>query len=294
MEDQGYIMHLFPLGFEEKFVNIEVIRLNYVHMKVVHQSDLAPFRKLRNLDLSRNDLTTFEKDLFLFNPELEVIYMHGNSIFHIHPNVFDHLNKLKYLSMSSNSCSNSVATGSVEKVKRVLLTLKKTCVLQHFTEMSEPYLNDIEHLSNKSESLEVQTSANKNEIIAQDFKIEELRGDNQELQTKLDEQSNSTQFLITRVTSLESHIDSLVKNLAELSQELSKTQQTLVLTTHHDSESQADDNDLKFSIVMYIAAPCICLLTILNLLVVCKCLIKKKKKQTSNPIYSELKVMSTK
>jgi Leucine-rich repeat (LRR) protein len=68
-------------------------------MKELRQEHLRPFTKLRILDLNNNEIKTLEKDLFMFNTELQQITLHDNKITEVHLTAFDNLKKLKELNM---------------------------------------------------------------------------------------------------------------------------------------------------------------------------------------------------
>lgn len=81
----------FPLGLEiffeaEKIIAIQVY---YSRMKEIRKTDLKPFMNLKDLDLTGNHLEVLEKDLFIYNKNLNNIYLNDNKISHIDSKVFD-------------------------------------------------------------------------------------------------------------------------------------------------------------------------------------------------------------
>ncbi|KAG5680406.1 hypothetical protein PVAND_009915 [Polypedilum vanderplanki] len=54
------------------------------------REDLKPFPKLKYLQLQGNPIEVIREDLFINNPELEVLYLENNEINHIDPKALSH------------------------------------------------------------------------------------------------------------------------------------------------------------------------------------------------------------
>lgn len=94
----------FPAGLDKIFPNLISLVLAQLGIKNVHQRDLAGFPKLNYLDLSLNQLTVLEKDLFKNNPFLMDINLRSNELKIIDPNIFSELKYLEVVNILDNFC----------------------------------------------------------------------------------------------------------------------------------------------------------------------------------------------
>jgi len=133
-------VHYFLQGLEKHFKNLKSISYWGSHLKEIHQSDLKPFPKLIDLMLHSVDLEYIEEDLFLYNTDLVYIYMNNNKIFYIHPNVFDNLNKLTKLVLTSNTCVNKAGETSTE-LKELFQLIKSNCQSPELLSLDEDLTN---------------------------------------------------------------------------------------------------------------------------------------------------------
>lgn len=116
----------FPRDLKLFFNNINMIMVTSSGLKEIHQTDLSPFEKLRNLDLSNNALKVIEENLFEFNIRLESILLNNNKINFVHPNVFDDLRGLSYIGFQNNECYDSNSSGATN-IKSEIEVLKEKC-----------------------------------------------------------------------------------------------------------------------------------------------------------------------
>jgi len=131
------VIHYFPNGFDKIYFNIKLIYILNSDLKEVHQSDLRPFSKLKELDLRGNQIKIIDEDLFEFNNELEYISFAYNKIFHIHPDVFDNLILLKYLKLKSNKCISTNVKDSADEVRELISTLSHQCLSFEYRFLNE-------------------------------------------------------------------------------------------------------------------------------------------------------------
>jgi Leucine-rich repeat (LRR) protein len=124
--NSSYTVNYMPRGLNDVFPNLDAITIKNSHLKEIRQTDLQPFSKLKVLDLDKNDIETIERDLFKFNLQLQVIFLTDNKIRRVHPNVFDHLNKLRYLDMGYNACVNEYAADRAG-VLELITKIKEHC-----------------------------------------------------------------------------------------------------------------------------------------------------------------------
>lgn len=119
----------FPSGLESIFKNLKVISIESTQLKEVHQSDLKPFPQLEFLCLAQNDIKTLEEDLFEFNSNIKLVMFYSCKITHIDPNVFDHLDKMTYLLLSSNTCIHEEARNDRTKVMKIIKKIQnRQCI----------------------------------------------------------------------------------------------------------------------------------------------------------------------
>ncbi|KAL7012111.1 hypothetical protein ACKWTF_014639 [Chironomus riparius] len=150
-------INYFPNGLETFFKNIKAIQIHNCNLMEVHQEDLKPFSKLVQLHLSFNKLEVLEEGLFDFNPDLEFINFWENKIVNIAPNVFDHLSKLSYLYLLSNSCIDKKAENSISEVKNVIQAAKSQCINSEFSSLK----SQLESLEKDSKTLNSQELSEK-------------------------------------------------------------------------------------------------------------------------------------
>lgn len=119
----------FPNGLNDYFdaEKIEFIAVWEAGLKEIHQSDLAPFTKLRILSLWANDFEVIERDLLKFNPQIEYIGLGKNKIKFIDGDVFGHLNALHTLHIDGNQCISRQVAGDRDAVLGLLDEIKENC-----------------------------------------------------------------------------------------------------------------------------------------------------------------------
>ncbi|KAG5668493.1 hypothetical protein PVAND_016432 [Polypedilum vanderplanki] len=114
----------FPHGLENFFKNLTVIQIQSCDLKEIKKEDLRPLRKLKALYLPSNLIHLIEKDTFMYNLNLEVIWLNQNNIKYIDPNVFDHLNQLISLNLLGSVHDLGRASTQIE-VQKVVTNVKE-------------------------------------------------------------------------------------------------------------------------------------------------------------------------
>lgn len=95
----------FPLEMTNIFKNLKGITIWRSKLKELRKEDLKEYRELVYLDLYGNEIQVLEKNLFIFNPKLEALFLGSNSISHIDPHTFDDfINKLAKFYLYENVC----------------------------------------------------------------------------------------------------------------------------------------------------------------------------------------------
>jgi hypothetical protein len=123
--NSSYTINYMP-RLNDLFPNLDRIVIQYNHLKEIRQTDLQPFSKLTHLFLAFNDIETIEPDLFMYNPQMEVIELQNNKITRVDPNVFDQLNQLLQLNVNNNTCVDGF-TGYHAEVRTLTTKIKKQC-----------------------------------------------------------------------------------------------------------------------------------------------------------------------
>lgn len=207
-------IHYFPRGLGKIFKNLKAIQLYNIGLKTIHQSDLKDFPNLMNILFRLNNVEILEKDLFKFNPKLEVINFEFNPISHIDPNVFVKLINLRTLYLGRNTCASIAANNNSTAVQKVIETLKTKCISSDFTLLELKIKNlemESENLKEKLKKLEKEIKKSKFSNYFQQ-KLQDLTA----AQTKKahDEATTTTQApKFETCSALESKIDEIAANL---------------------------------------------------------------------------------
>lgn len=120
------MLQFFPKKIEKFFPNIEKLTITQTGLKIFTTDDIKPFTKLKNLDLSENQLEELNAELFAFNEDIEEIDLTGNKLKHLGENFLKFAGKLKTIDMSENVCINASAKNPVE-LKRLKIKLNENC-----------------------------------------------------------------------------------------------------------------------------------------------------------------------
>lgn len=152
--DKG--LEFFPRGLDKVFKNLRAIYIHISKIQDFSQADLKPFPKLIFFEISNSEIRFIEDETFDFNPELEVIWLLNNNIFHFDTNVFRNLNKITWLGLTSNVCINSVVNGNLVEAKALIDSIKIKCFDSEFYEFKEDLKSlEIEKKSLKLENLRI-------------------------------------------------------------------------------------------------------------------------------------------
>ena len=103
------ICEFLPQNIMSHFPNLEILQIMNSKLKVITQTDLKPFTKLRVLHLIANQIDSLEQNLFQFNTNLVRIDFKHQSIKFISYNLFDNLKKLSLADFESSGCVNIYA-----------------------------------------------------------------------------------------------------------------------------------------------------------------------------------------
>jgi len=92
----------------------------------IHKEELAQYPNLKRLYLSGNELQVIEPNLFKNNRKLELIFLNSNKIKSVAYNVFDGL-KLTYLGFDKNVCYSGIVENDLEGSKELAKDIYKNC-----------------------------------------------------------------------------------------------------------------------------------------------------------------------
>jgi len=146
-------VEFFPRGLEKVFKSLRSIYIHFSKIQEVSQADLKPFPNLIYFDIRESEIRFFEDGTFNFNPNLEVVWLTGNKIFHFGLNVFKNLIKLSYLGLTSNMCMNTEVGGNLVEAKALIESVKVKCFDNEFYEFTQNFKNlEIEEKNLKLEN----------------------------------------------------------------------------------------------------------------------------------------------
>jgi len=159
-------IQFFPKGLDKFFINLKFISIHRSQLKEIHQSDLKGFPNLTYFYLSGNEIEVIEEGLFDFNPHLEAVGFDESKIIHIDPNVFDHLNKLRYFWFDDVPCLHQKINYSREKVQEAIKVIRCNCSSSEFWSLD----NKIKSLESDSETFNYSKIGTKIENFVNSFK----------------------------------------------------------------------------------------------------------------------------
>ena len=134
-------VEFFPRGLEKVFKSLRSIYIHFSKIQEVNQADLKPFPNLIYFQIRESEIRFIEDGTFDFNPNLEVIWLTGNKIFHFDLNVFKNLIKISYLGLKSNVCMNTEASGNLVEAKALIESVKVKCFDSEFYEFTQNFKN---------------------------------------------------------------------------------------------------------------------------------------------------------
>ncbi|XP_070505183.1 uncharacterized protein [Chironomus tepperi] len=159
------IIEVFPSGLDKIFKNIKVIYISRCQLKEIHQSDLKAFPHLVYFNLYDNKIEIIEEGLFDYNPNLEFVGFDERNIIHIDPNVFDHLNKLRYFWFYRVPCVAKSIDDSKEKVQSAIKVVKSNCTNADFLSLD----TQLKNLESESKTLDSEAFSAKLESFEKSF-----------------------------------------------------------------------------------------------------------------------------
>ncbi|KAL7011196.1 hypothetical protein ACKWTF_014149 [Chironomus riparius] len=120
------IIFYLPKGIVKFFPNLEMLEVIQSGLKEISSTDLEPFRILKYLDLSGNNIATLEGKLFQFNSKLEVLLLNDNEISTVDQLTFYGLYNLKFLGIQRNHCFSEM-TKDASAVQNMINVIKFSC-----------------------------------------------------------------------------------------------------------------------------------------------------------------------
>lgn len=115
-----------PINLGEQFTESLALRVKDGKLKKIDHDVLKSMPMVRYVDFYSNGLEIIEKDLLRFNTQLEYISFDANCIKSVGENVFDNLNRLNVLDMSSTSCIQIKGVNRT-RTQNALSKIKKRC-----------------------------------------------------------------------------------------------------------------------------------------------------------------------
>lgn len=150
------IMHFMPNGLEKFFTNLILLDIYSTGLLEINKEDLEPFPDLNFLSLTNNELQTIDFDLFVYNPNLEMVLLWGNKIETVN-DAFYILPKLRYLSFRNNSCYSGDAKNNQNKITALIKEIHKNCEpdYEKSFEQCKRVLKIIQNKKSKSNNLNI-------------------------------------------------------------------------------------------------------------------------------------------
>ncbi|CAG9807189.1 unnamed protein product [Chironomus riparius] len=153
----------FPRNLNTYFPNIHQIFIER-KLREITKEDLQDFPMLVYLYLSFNDIQIIEKDLFIYNPELRLVFLNENRIKYVDPNVFKNLPKLIYLGFEDNDCHSGIVEQGRSNVVGLIKKISDQC--------SNPIISNELELEMKIIKQNLEVIGIKKELIEMNFKYE--------------------------------------------------------------------------------------------------------------------------
>jgi len=205
------IIDYFPKGLEKWFKNLKAIRMLNGRLKQISQSDLKPFPNLVYLEIQNTDIQILEDDLFTNHPNIQVVWLLSNKIFHVGKNVFNNMNDITWLGFESNPCISINALNNSTAAKLIIDSLKTKCFDVNFANFSQ----NIANIENESKTL-----------TFDNFQVwsRKVKGLEKEFQTSKFAYLTSIKerFLVLKAIKIEEFPDYLIFKLENLENNLSK------------------------------------------------------------------------
>ncbi|CAG9810774.1 unnamed protein product [Chironomus riparius] len=152
--DKG--VQFVPRGLDKVFKNLRSIYIHLSKIQEVRQADLKSLPNLIYFQIRDSELRFIEDGIFDFNPNLEVVWLINNKIFHFDTNVFKNLNKISWLGLTSNVCMNTMVQGNVVEAKALIDSVKVKCFDSEFYEFKE----NLKKLEIEEENLKLENLKN--------------------------------------------------------------------------------------------------------------------------------------
>jgi len=100
-----------PFRINDVFKDLRGLQIYNSVLKIIAKHDLQPFPHLKGLYLQLNQLNAIEKDLFVFNKELQYINFYGNNLKHIDIETLP-LFSLTFVDFGGNRCIDLTASAN--------------------------------------------------------------------------------------------------------------------------------------------------------------------------------------
>lgn len=145
----------FPLNVSNFFPNLESITVFRTGLTNISRSDIENFPRLKELDLTYNDIEVISSDLFRGNLQVQALAMSLNPLRHVAHHVFDNLHELSTIDVRNTRCVNATTIDSPSTITDVVFEIFRQC--PPTTQMLEEELlaNDvIQRILERLDSLE--------------------------------------------------------------------------------------------------------------------------------------------
>ncbi|CAH1733667.1 unnamed protein product [Chironomus riparius] len=203
------IIFYLPKGIVKFFPNLEMLEVIQSELKEISSTDLEPFRILKYLDLSGNNIATLEGKLFQFNSKLEVLILNDNEISTVDQLTFYGLYNLKFLGFQRNRCFSDM-TKDASAVQNMIDAIKFSC-----SEDNNRHSMNLENIKKEVTKSNSEMSILKKKLVAV---VEE----NRNIRTTFDAHNKAVENLRTQLFETQKSIeDKLEKQVQSMDNKIS-------------------------------------------------------------------------
>lgn len=136
-------VNFLPSGIEKFFPNIEGIEIHNASLKSIEQSDLKPFKNLKEMWLNSNELEELDSNLFEHNLELLYINFSKNKLTAVGEDIFKPVTKLTQAFFSNNVCINK-DVGSQPQISELASEMRLNCTSRKKNDCSSGISQDVQ------------------------------------------------------------------------------------------------------------------------------------------------------
>lgn len=165
----GPVFNYFPTNINEYFQNTEYIRMYEANIASLSKNDFQQFgNKLKVFYFDRNPVEVIDRDLFIYNANLEKISFYFNRVKHVETGALKNLQKLKMIYFSGNPSCPASDVHDRSAVINFVSKIESQCKNQ---QVYQKYLNQLPITTSTT------TSTTTEKVKSEQLMIENHQGD---------------------------------------------------------------------------------------------------------------------